>query len=160
MPAFDFTLCLRMHRCAAHMAHLVGFDIFRQFACDIAGTVVRQQPGLMLNSGIIAPRRCQGHVQRVGDILGAHIAAQLPCDDIAREVVEHGGQVHPSPANDLEVGEVCLPQRASSFCHRCQSWPVGRAEPFLTISYKYQSADHAQSKFAFRDVSPSISVPF
>jgi hypothetical protein len=36
---------------------------------------------------------------------------QLPGQDVAREVVEHGGQVEPAPADDLEVGEVV-----------CQSW--------------------------------------
>ena len=54
MPAFDLSLCLRMHRCAAHMAHLVGFDIFRQFTRDIAGTIVAEQPWLVLDSGMIA----------------------------------------------------------------------------------------------------------
>jgi hypothetical protein len=40
VPAFDFTLCLRMQRCAAHMAHFLRFDIFGQLACDVAGTIV------------------------------------------------------------------------------------------------------------------------
>ena len=109
VPAFDLALCLRMHRGTAHMAHLVGFDIFRQFAGDVTGAIVAEQPRLMLNSGMVAARCCQGHVQRICYILGPHIAAQPPGDDIAREVVEYGGQVHPSPTNDLEVGKVCLP---------------------------------------------------
>ena len=54
VPAFDLALCLRMHRCAAHMAHLVGFDIFRQFTRDVAGTIVTEQPWLVLDSGMIA----------------------------------------------------------------------------------------------------------
>ena len=104
VPALDLALCLRMHRCAAHMAHLVGFDVFGKFARDVAGTIVAEQPGLVLDRGMIAARRCQRHIQRVGDVFGAHIAAQPPGDDVAREVVEHGGQIHPAPANDLEVG--------------------------------------------------------
>ena len=54
VPAFDLALCLRMHRCAAHMAHLVSFDIFRQFARDVTWTIVAKQPWLELNSGMIA----------------------------------------------------------------------------------------------------------
>ena len=41
VPALDLALCLGMHGGATHMAHLVGFDIFRQFARDVAGTIVR-----------------------------------------------------------------------------------------------------------------------
>ena len=54
VPALDLALCLGMHRCAPHMAHLVGFDIFRQFTRDIAGTIVAEQPWLVLDSGMIA----------------------------------------------------------------------------------------------------------
>lgn len=42
MPALDLALGLRMERGTANVAHLTRFDIFGQFACDIAGTVVRQ----------------------------------------------------------------------------------------------------------------------
>jgi len=36
--------------------------------------------------------------------------AELPGDHVAREVVEHGGEIEPAPAGDLEVGEVGLPE--------------------------------------------------
>src|SRR5260370_31603635 len=39
-----------------------------------------------------------------------HGRAQLPGQDVAREVIEHSGQVEPAPADDLEVGEVGLPK--------------------------------------------------
>ena len=61
-----------------------------------------------------AARGLQGHIQRVGDVLGTHIITQPPGDDIAREVIEHRRQVHPAPANDLEVGKVCLPHLVGS----------------------------------------------
>ncbi len=54
VTALDLALCLRMHLCTAHMAHLVGFDIFRQFTRDVAGTIVTEQPWLVLDSGMIA----------------------------------------------------------------------------------------------------------
>lgn len=37
VPALDLALGLRVARCAADVAHLVGFDVFHQFASDIAG---------------------------------------------------------------------------------------------------------------------------
>ena len=40
VPAFDLAWCLRMEGCAAHMAHLLCFDIFRQLACNIAGAII------------------------------------------------------------------------------------------------------------------------
>jgi len=103
-----------MARGAADMAHLVGLDILRQFARDVAGAVVAEQPGLVQHRGAVAAGGCQGEVQRVGHVLGAHVGAQLPGDDVAREVVEHGRQVHPAPPDDLEVGKVGLPHLVRS----------------------------------------------
>ena len=42
VPALDLALCLRMHRGAAHVAHVPGLDVFRQLARDVAGAVIRQ----------------------------------------------------------------------------------------------------------------------
>ena len=42
--------------------------------------------------------------------LGLHRRAELPGDDEAREVVEHGREIVPAPAGDLEIGEVGLPE--------------------------------------------------
>src|SRR3546814_8553425 len=41
VPALDLALGLRMHRGAAHMAHLAGLDVFRQFTRDVAGAIIR-----------------------------------------------------------------------------------------------------------------------
>lgn len=40
---------------------------------------------------MIAARRSQCHIQRVSDIFGTSITAQLPCGGIAREVIEYLG---------------------------------------------------------------------
>jgi len=40
VPAFDLALGLRMTRGAADVAHLPGFDVFRQFVRDVAGAVI------------------------------------------------------------------------------------------------------------------------
>ena len=93
VPALDLALGLGMHRSAAHVAHLPVLDVFSQFAGDVAGTIVAEQPGLVQHGGTVAASRRERHVQRVGDVLGPHIGAQLPRDDIAREVVEHGRQI-------------------------------------------------------------------
>ena len=55
------------------------------------------------------PEDLEGQFKGVGDVPGRHSDAQFPGDDVAGEVVEHGRQVNPAPADDLEVGEVGLP---------------------------------------------------
>ena len=54
VPALDFALCLRMHRGTAHMAHLLRFDIFGQFTCDVAGAIITEQPWLVFHGCMIA----------------------------------------------------------------------------------------------------------
>jgi glycosyltransferase involved in cell wall biosynthesis len=56
--------------------------------------------------GLADPRSIERHIERGSDILGLHGGAQLPGDDVARVVVEDGRQIEPSPADDLEIGEV------------------------------------------------------
>ena len=60
------------------------------------------------------PRRCcrcgERHRQCVGNVLHPHGGAQLLGDDVAGEVIEHGRQIEPAPADDLQIGEVSLPQ--------------------------------------------------
>jgi hypothetical protein len=92
------------------MAHVSSLDIFGPPAGDVAGTIVAKQPGLVLQGGAVAAWRRERHAQRVGDAPGSHVGAQLPGDDGAREVVEHGRQLHPAPAEDLEGGKISMPQ--------------------------------------------------
>ena len=35
-------------------------------------------------------------------------SAEFPGDDIAAVILQDGGQIIPAPANDLEVGKICL----------------------------------------------------
>ena len=51
VPALDLALGLRVHRGAAHVTHLPGLDVFRQFTRDIAGSIVAEQPGLVQHRG-------------------------------------------------------------------------------------------------------------
>src|SRR6266496_6822894 len=45
---------------------------------------------------------------RIGHVGCRHGGAQLPGQDVAREVIEHGGQIEPAPADDLQIREVGL----------------------------------------------------
>ena len=64
VPALDLALGLGMHRGAAHMAHLVGLDVFRQFASDVAWAVIAEQPGFVEHRGAVATRCRQREVER------------------------------------------------------------------------------------------------
>jgi hypothetical protein len=64
----------------------------------------------MEDPGLVERRGLQRHFERGGDVLGLHRGAQLPGDDVAGEVVEDRRQVEPSPADDLEISEVRLPE--------------------------------------------------
>jgi len=64
----------------------------------------------MQDLDLVQTRRLQRRLQRIRYIGSRHGRAQLPGQNVAREVVEHGGQVEPVPADDLEVGEVGLPK--------------------------------------------------
>ncbi len=109
VPAFYLALGLRMVRCSTNMIHALLVEPISQFARDVAGSVVRQQAGFVANGNLITARSLKGQFQRVGDITSSHRRTQLPGDNISREVVQNGGEVIPAPANDLDVGKVCLP---------------------------------------------------
>ena len=114
VPALDLALGLGMLRYASGMLDALLIEPFGQIAGDIAGSIIRQQPGLMDNLRPIAARCLEGQFQRVGDVFDPHRRAELPGDDIAREVVEDGREIEPAPTDDLEVGEVDLPQLIGS----------------------------------------------
>jgi hypothetical protein len=64
-----------------------------------------------VNDGhLVKPRGRQRQIERDGDVLRFHRGAELPGDNEAREVVEHGGEIVPAPARNLEVSEVGLPE--------------------------------------------------
>ena len=63
----------------------------------------------MNHIGLVATRCLQGELQGLGDVAACHAGAQLPGDHIAREVIQNGGQIHPAPANDLQVRKIGLP---------------------------------------------------
>ena len=64
----------------------------------------------MCHVDLVQPRCLQSQLQGVGDVLGLHRGAQLPGNDVAGEVVEHGRQIEPTPASHLQISEVGLPK--------------------------------------------------
>ena len=50
----DLALGLRVHRCAAHMAHLPGLDVLCKRAGDVAGAIIAEQPWFVQHRGAVA----------------------------------------------------------------------------------------------------------
>ena len=62
-----------------------------------------------MNDGhVIEPGGRERQIECGRDVLRFHRRAELPGDNEAREVVQHGREVVPAPARDLEIGEVGL----------------------------------------------------
>ena len=59
---------------------------------------------------VIEPGRRQRQIECGRDVLRFHRRAELPGDNEAREVVDHGREIVPAPSRDLEIGEVGLPE--------------------------------------------------
>src|SRR5260370_1081448 len=76
---------------------------------DAAGVVSRWCWGLPAPDAVQAGT-AEGHGQGVGDIGCGHGGAQLPGQDVAREVIEHGRQIEPAPADHPQVSEISLPE--------------------------------------------------
>lgn len=60
-------------------------------------------------------RRLQGQIQLVGHIFSPHVSAEFPRDDVAAVVVKDRVEIEPTPADDLQMGEV----RPSELVDRC-----------------------------------------
>ena len=63
----------------------------------------------MAHDGLVATRCRQRQFDRVCHILSPHVCAKLPSDDVAAVIIQNSAEIIPSPADDLEVGEVGLP---------------------------------------------------
>jgi hypothetical protein len=62
----------------------------------------------MLHAALIFAHNRERLVARIGHIGRPHRRAQLPGDDVAREVIGHDRQVMPAPVDDPEIREVRL----------------------------------------------------
>ena len=110
MPAFDLALRLGMVGRTADVLHALAAQPFSEIGGDVGRTIVRQQSRPMNDGDVVEAGGRQGEIEGSRHVLGPHGRTELPGDDEAGEVVEHGGEIIPAPADDLEVGEVGLPQ--------------------------------------------------
>ena len=71
----------------------------------------------MRDINLIQPGFRQCEIERIFNIGRRHPGAELPGDDVSREVVQHGGEIEPAPTDHFEIGKVGLPQlvRRSGF---------------------------------------------
>ena len=106
VPALDLALCLGMIGGAADMGHTMFFEVFGKVTGDVTWAVVAQQPGLVQHGDAVTSRGGKGDIKCRADIVRVHGGAQLPANNVAGKVIQHGGQVEPSPACHLEIGEV------------------------------------------------------
>jgi len=109
VPTFDFTLGLWVERRATDMLHVLPFQPCGQITGDVTGAVIAEQTRRVAHNRLIAARCCQGQLDRVGHILGAHVCAKLPSDDVVAAIIQNGAEIMPAPPDDLEAGEVGLP---------------------------------------------------
>jgi hypothetical protein len=122
MPALDLALGLWVERRSTNVIHLVIFQPFGQIARDVTRPVVAQQAWHVPNDGMIAPGRRQGQLNRRRHVLGPHVGAKFPANDVAAVIIQASrglqanhcqlidrAEIKPAPADDLEVGEVGLP---------------------------------------------------
>src|SRR6516162_7344120 len=110
MISLDLALRHRVVRPAADMSDAVVLEPLTKLARHVGWTVIAQQPWPMQNLDLVQTCPPQRHLQRIGYVGCRHGGAQLPGQDVAREVIEHGGQIEPAPADDLQIGEVGLPK--------------------------------------------------
>jgi len=94
----------------------MGLEIFLQLMRDETGPVVAEKPRPLDHLDMLDPRFCDGHVQRVSHVLRLHGPAELPGDDIAREVVHHRRQIIPALADHLQLGKIRLPELVRPGC--------------------------------------------
>lgn len=110
MPALDLALRLRVFGRAANMTNALVVEPSGEIACDVGRAVVGEKSRPMHLGPLVKSGRLQRHLDCVRHIARPHRGAELPGDDVAREVVKDGGEIEPAPAGDLDIGEVGLPE--------------------------------------------------
>ena len=99
-----------MVRRSARMFHSFVLEPICQFSRNVTRPIIAEQAWLVYDVDLVTSRSLQSQIQGVGNIFGSHICAQFPRDDIATVIIQNCAQVKPTPAQNLEVGEVRLPK--------------------------------------------------
>ena len=77
---------------------------------QVGWSVIAKQPWTLLHSGGIETGGVARQVRGLSDVGSCYRRTGSPSRDVAREVIEHGRQIEPAPADDQQVGEISLPQ--------------------------------------------------
>jgi len=109
VPAFDLALGLRMRGRAADMLNALLGQPPGKSVRDEPRPVIREQSRALAQRHIAAARGGHGQFQRLTNIARRHASAKPPGDDVAGEVIQHRAEIKPPPADDLEIGEIRLP---------------------------------------------------
>ncbi|CTQ63504.1 hypothetical protein LA5095_00012 [Roseibium album] len=88
MPALYLSLGLRMVRCTTHVIHILLVEPISQFTRDVTRAVVLQQAGFVPNGNLITAGCLECQFQRVCDVGSLHGRAELPGDNVSREVIQ------------------------------------------------------------------------
>ena len=108
--AFDLSLRHGVIGRAPRMRQTVRVQVVGQLLRDVAWAIITKQPGPMDDPHTVHPGLGPGQVERLGHVRRLHRRPKRPRQDVARVIVEHGRQVVPAPPDNLQVGEVGLPQ--------------------------------------------------
>jgi len=136
------------------MGHAIFLQIVGEFARDITGAVITQQPGPVPDFNLAQPGKLQRIIQCGGHIAGAHAGTQSPGGDKSRKVIQYRRQVIPSPADNLEVGEIGLPQLIHALARvlECLS---GLHQDIRRAGYQIPGLQHPVNR-ALRDKVPLL----
>ena len=64
----------------------------------------------MNNVDLITSRRLKRQIQRISHVFSPHVCAEFPRDDVAAVIVQDRAEIEPTPAQNLEIREVGLPE--------------------------------------------------
>jgi hypothetical protein len=92
MPALDLALGLGMTWRTAEMLDLPLVEPLGETRCNVAGTIIRQQARFVWDAHLVATGSGERLLKCAG-AAGCHCGAELPGDDVAREVIEGGREV-------------------------------------------------------------------
>lgn len=87
MPALDLALRLRMVRRPARVGEAFFGKPVGKLLRHVRWPVVREDTGPVPDLNLAQPRGLQSEVQGFLRIDGGHVSAELPTDDVTREII-------------------------------------------------------------------------
>ena len=109
-----------MERRSTDMRNALLFQPFSQITRDVAGPIIAQKTRLLAHDCLVATGRGQRQFDSVRHITSPHVGAELPGDDVTAVVVQDCAEIVSTPADNFEVGEVCLPHLVNGCGFVCE----------------------------------------